>query len=426
MGLRCVLFSVLTLEHTHPQGSTAGEQVAGDVLSKHGAGANVLVVAEESTFANAATEALKAGGANVLGTVVGGPPDGHKALRSLQSSERQVKAIACSQTAQQWFQIDHDEKSGEVFGPRAYTASRFLGIQNLLNICSQVAIIAIIAIGMTMVIITGGIDLSVGSLIALASVVTALMIRDLFGGTGAGIGGLFVASLAGILVCMCVGLITGAFVTFIKIPPFIVTLSMMLIARGMASILTEGVSVEELPTAYNKLGRDADLLNIPNSVLLMLTLYIIAHLLMTRTSLGRYIYAVGGNAEAARLSGVPINQVLLFVYSMTGLLAGLGGIVMASMLNAGSAKYGDMYELYVIAAVVVGGTSLSGGEGKVFGTLIGALIIAVINNGMNLCKIQGFTQKVVLGLVILAAICIDRFRQSGKLNRLLESMGKKE
>jgi ribose transport system permease protein len=142
----------------------------------------------------------------------------------------------------------------------------------------------------------------------------------------------------------------------------------------------------------------------------MLALYAAAHVLMSRTVLGRYLYAVGGNAEAARLSGVPVRRVLLFAYVACGLLAGLGGVMMASQLKSGSPTYGAMYELYTIAAVVVGGTALSGGEGKILGTLIGALVIAVIQNGMNLLNVESYTQKVVLGLVILAAVLVDRLR----------------
>jgi ribose transport system permease protein len=159
----------------------------------------------------------------------------------------------------------------------------------------------------------------------------------------------------------------------------------------------------------------------PIAVLLMAVLYFLAWLLMERSVVGRYIYAVGGNAEAARLAGIRVNLVLLFVYSLCGLLAGLGGIIMASQLKSGAPTYGLTYELYVIAAVVVGGTSLSGGEGKIIGTLIGAFIIGVIQNGMNLTNIETYTQKVVLGLVILAAVLFDRLKQKGLMRRLRSS-----
>jgi ribose transport system permease protein len=150
---------------------------------------------------------------------------------------------------------------------------------------------------------------------------------------------------------------------------------------------------------------------LPNAVVLMLALYLCAHVLLSRTRVGRYIYAVGSNRQAAHLSGVPVNRVLVLVYAISGALAGLGGVVMASQLRSGSPTYGQMYELYVIAAVVVGGASLSGGRGTVFGTLVGALIIAVIQNGMNLTNVESYTQKVVLGLVILGAVLLDRLRR---------------
>jgi ribose transport system permease protein len=166
------------------------------------------------------------------------------------------------------------------------------------------------------------------------------------------------------------------------------------------------------------LGRGAEpFLGVPYAVLLMLGLYAAAHVLMSRTVVGRYVYAVGGNEEAARLAGVPVAGVLLFVYAACGALAGLGGVVMASQLRSGAPTYGLMYELYVIAAVVVGGTSLAGGQGTIPGTLVGAFIIAVIQNGMNLTQVESYTQKVVLGLVILGAVLLDRLKRRGVRRR---------
>jgi ribose transport system permease protein len=199
----------------------------------------------------------------------------------------------------------------------------------------------------------------------------------------------------------------------LAIPPFIVTLAIMLVASGMAYILAQGESVYQVPESFVWLGRGSDLFGVPNAVVLMLVLYVAAHVLMTRMPLGRHIYAVGGNIEAARLSGVRVGRVLVFAYTACGVLAGLGGIVLASQLKSGSPTYGQMYELYTIAAVVVGGTSLGGGDGSVFGTLVGAFIIAVIQNGMNLTGVESYTQKVVLGLVILGAVLLDRLKKRG-------------
>ena len=202
-------------------------------------------------------------------------------------------------------------------------------------------------------------------------------------------------------------------VAFFGVPPFVASLGMMMVASGLAYMLSGGLSIYQLPESFDWLGRGDDLAGIPNAVVLMILLYFLAHLLMSRTIAGRFVYAVGGNSEAARLSGVPVKRILLWVYAGSGALSGLGGIVMASQFRSGDPKYGLMYELYVIAAVVVGGTSLSGGRGKVFGTLIGAFIIAVIQNGMNLTGVQSYTQKVVLGLVLLAAVLLDMLKKRG-------------
>jgi ribose transport system permease protein len=203
-------------------------------------------------------------------------------------------------------------------------------------------------------------------------------------------------------------------ITAFRIPPFIATLAMMQVAAGLAYIISQGKPIYQLPQGFVWLGRGSDpVFNLPVAVILMLFLYFIAWVVMERSVLGRHIYAVGGNPEAARLAGVRVKSVLMFAYTLCGLLAGVGGIIMASQLKSGAPTYGLTYELYVIAAVVVGGTSLSGGEGKIIGTLIGAFTIGVIQNGMNLTNIESYTQKVVLGLVILAAVLFDKLKQKG-------------
>jgi ribose transport system permease protein len=185
----------------------------------------------------------------------------------------------------------------------------------------------------------------------------------------------------------------------------------MQIARGLAYEISGGQPIREIPASFVWLGRGAEpVLSVPYGVILMALIYVAAHVVMTRTTFGRYVYAVGGNREAARLSGVNVNRVLLAVYTIVAVLAGLGGVVTASQLKSGSPTFAPMYELYVIAAVVVGGTSLSGGEGRILGTLIGAFIIAVINNGMNLTNVAPYTQMVVLGAVILGAVLLDRLK----------------
>ena len=277
--------------------------------------------------------------------------------------------------------------------------------------CHQIAVISIIAIGMTLVIITAGIDLSVGSLIAFSAVLCCWFIKEWMGGPDASVTGMVIASLLAIFGCGTLGLFSGSMVAYFGVPSFVASLGMMMVASGFAYMISEGLSIYQVPASFDWLGRGDALFSIPNAVVLMVLLYIVAHFVMSRTTAGRYIYAVGGNPEAARLSGVPVQKILLWVYTLSGALAGLGGVVMASQFRSGDPKYGLMYELYVIAAVVVGGTSLAGGRGKVFGTLIGAFIIAVIQNGMNLTGVQSYTQKVVLGLVLLTAVLLDMIKK---------------
>jgi ribose transport system permease protein len=188
---------------------------------------------------------------------------------------------------------------------------------------------------------------------------------------------------------------------------------MMLVASGGAYLLTHGQSVYQVPDSFVWLGRGTGPFGLPIAVLLMVLLYGVAHFVMSGTVLGRHLYAVGGNRVASRYSGVPVRRVILTAYVVSGLLSGLGGVVLASQLKSGSPTFGNMYELYVIAAVVVGGASLNGGTGRMFGTLVGAFVIAVIQNGMNLMNVESYTQKVVLGLVILGAVLLDLLRERG-------------
>jgi ribose transport system permease protein len=300
--------------------------------------------------------------------------------------------------------------------PQTYKYPDFLKVDNLRAVATRIAVIAIIAIGMTLVIITAGIDLSVGSLIALSAVTCALVIRA-NGAQNATIGAMLSGAAVTILLSAAVGMFSGVMVAWLRIPAFIVTLSVMQAASGVAYLLTESETINQIPESFTWLGRGLAL-GIPNSVILMILLYCIAHVMMTRTVLGRYIYSVGGNEEAARLSGVPVKSVLVFCYLVCGALAGLGGVIRASELKSGAPNFGQMAELEVIAAVVVGGASLAGGRGKIFGTLIGALIIGVMGNGMNLINIDSNAQKVVLGTVVLGAVLIDTLKTNDKVQRL--------
>ncbi len=421
--LLCGFFSVITQTEQHPTGEGGASVLARQIKKQFPQGVSVMVTArnhdEDRAFAGRLKTLLEKDGFQVVAVVNGEPADARKALERLAGLKQKLDVIAGNQVAATWLVFADLKKdfpslgSPQVVMPKSYRWPNFLKKDNLLNISNQIAVIAILAIGMTMVIITAGIDLSVGSLIAFSAVVSCWLIRSMAGGLEATVMGMTLACAAGIVACGLVGLFTGLMVTQFRVPPFIVTLGMMLVASGLAYIIAEGQSVYQVPDSFVWLGRGADFFSIPNAVLLMLGLYILAHYLMSKMKMGRFLYAVGGNPEAARLSGVPVNRVLLFAYVCSGLLAGLGGVVMASQLKSGSPTYGQMYELYTIAAVVVGGTSLAGGEGKMFGTLIGAFIIAVIQNGMNLTNVEPYTQKVVLGLVILAAVLLDKFKQGG-------------
>ena len=414
-------FSFATNSEQSPRGETAARQIATTLRQQFGPTSAVLIAASDQPgdpeFAAKLEHDLTASGAHVLAVVKGEPRDAREALVKIAASGAQLDAIAATEVAGTWLvfaDLKQDFPSlatANLVTPRRYHWPNFLKSENLLNIANQIAVIAIVAIGMTMVIITGGIDLSVGSLIALSAVLAALLIRDYAGGVHASAMGLVLAGATAVLVCGVAGGFSGAMITRFGIPPFIVTLAMMLVASGLAYILAKGQSIYQIPDSFIWLGRGADFLHLPNAVVLMVLLYTVAHVLMTRHIAGRQLYAVGGNREAARLSGVPVQRVILLAYVASGLLAGLGGVIMASQLKSGSPTYGNMYELYVIAAVVVGGTSLAGGEGRMLGTLTGAFTIAVIQNGMNLTNVESYTQKVVLGLVILGAVGLDKFRQ---------------
>ncbi len=420
--LLCAFFSVVTMKEQWPSGEAGARQVVESINEKYSKTARVIVVAStqpgDPEFADAFEREFTAAGGKVLAVVKGDPKDARESLAKLNAAGEKVDAIASTRVVASTWAVFEDLKAdfpalGEprIVSPSSYKWPNFLKAGNLLNIANQIAVIAIIAIGMTMVIITGGIDLSVGSILALSAVIAALIIREIGGGVNAGVGAMVGACFLAVILCGLVGGLSGIIITRFAVPPFIATLAFMLIGKGRAFTLADNQSVYQLPESFVWLGRGADLFGLPNAVTLMVVLYVIAHIVMSRTTLGRHIYAVGGNREAARLSGVPVNRVILFAYVTCSMLAAVGGVIQASLFKSGSPTYGNMYELYVIAAVIVGGTSISGGEGKMFGTLIGAFIIAVIQNGMNLMDVGSNKQMEVLGAVILGAVLLDKLRQ---------------
>jgi ribose transport system permease protein len=402
--LLCIYYSWATLQRQDLSGEKAADAVARK-LSSSEAKSLPLVVAgvspQETTFVDALRQKIP------INRIEHDPPSVRAALEQMIAAGQAPTMIVCTDQTAKWLPNVNARfptlQNTRIITPGASLWPTFLQKDNLLNIANQIVVIAIIAVGMTMVIITGGIDLSVGSLVALSAVVTGLLIRDHAGGASAGTLALLTCSIAAILAAGLVGAFSGAMITFFRVPPFIATLGMMQVASGLAYIFSAGQSISDIPQSFTALSR--------NGILILVIAYLVVHVIMSRTKLGRYIYAVGGNSEAARLSGVRVGAILMTVYIVSGMVAGLGGVILASQLKSSSPTYGQAYELYVIAAVVVGGASLSGGQGRILGTLIGALIMAVIQNGMNLTGVESYRQKVVLGLVILGAVLLDTLKK---------------
>jgi ribose transport system permease protein len=296
-------------------------------------------------------------------------------------------------------------------------STTFLSLGNGLTVALQVTSIAYLGLGATCVIVTGGIDLSVGAILALAGVAAALAVKH-----GAAVP---IAMTLGVAVGLACGLVNGLCVTLLRLPPFIATLGMMLVARGLALQITDAKAVGGLGESFAELGNgslgriakidaqgfpDVVFPGIPYPVLLMIVLAIAASVLLNRTTLGRHLYAIGSNFEAARLSGVHVRAVTAFAYVLSGGLAGVAGCVLMSRLVTAQPSEGLMYELDAIAAAVIGGTSLSGGVGTISGTMIGAFVIGILRNGLNMSGVSAFVQQIIIGLVILLAVWIDRVR----------------
>ncbi len=297
------------------------------------------------------------------------------------------------------------------------TSNAFMSLGNGMTVALQVTSIAYLGLGATCVIITGGIDLSVGSVLALSGVVAAMLVK-------AGVP-VPVGMLGGVIVGAICGAFNGLFVTRMGLPPFIATLGMMLVARGVALQITGARPVSGLGDSFAELGNgslfrivregadgfpDIVFPGIPYPVIIMVVLAVLVAIMLSRTSLGRHIYAVGSNAEAARLSGVNVNRVKLFTYVLSGALAGLTGCVLMSRLVTAQPNEGVMYELDAIASAVIGGTSLMGGVGTISGTAIGAFVIGILRNGLNMNGVSSFIQQIIIGLVILGTVWIDQIR----------------
>ena len=285
----------------------------------------------------------------------------------------------------------------------SFIAPQFLTVSNWTIIITQVSINALLAFGVTFVIITGGIDLSLGSIVAVAGVSAAMLAHpDSYP--------VLVPVFAGLLAGLLIGAFNGFIITKSKIAPFIVTLGTMTIGRGLALILSNGRPVSNLSDSFVFIG-SGKLMGIPLLIIILICMFIICSVILNKTILGRYIYAVGGNEQAARASGINVTQVKMAVYSISGVLAGLAGILLTSRITTGQPNAGAGFELDAIAAVVIGGTSTTGGKGSITGTLVGVLLIGVINNSLDLLNVTSYYQQVVMGIIIIGAVVLDSLNQ---------------
>lgn len=320
-----------------------------------------------------------------------------------------------------------------VFSFFALTTSNFLSAANVLIVSKHVALNAFLAIGMTFVIIAGGIDLSVGSIVGLSAMVAGWLV--LFGvDTGFGYSLQFNTFEISLIVLACgalIGLINGILITKLSVAPFIATLGTLYVARGSALLFSEGRTFPNLngnadygSDSFGWIGSGAPM-GIPLSIWLLVIVACIAAYIATRTPLGRHIYAVGGNERGAALSGVKVNQVKLFVYMFSGLCAGLVGLIIASQLQASHPATGETFELNAIAAAVLGGTSMSGGRGRIGGTIVGAFVIGILADGLIMMGVSSFWQTVIKGVVIIGAVVIDQLQQKLQAGVVLQQQAQK-
>jgi inositol transport system permease protein len=280
----------------------------------------------------------------------------------------------------------------------------FLTVANLVNLIRQISINGILAVGVTYVLLTGGVDLSLGSVVALTGVIAATFAHP-------GQHGVWAPVLAGIGAGAVCGAANGLMVTRGRLASFVVTLGMMTSARGLALLVSSGRPVSGLSDEFTSIG-SGSILSVPVPILIFVVVALVSHVFLKNMRLGRHVYAVGGNENAARASGVNVSGVKMTAYTVCGALAGLAGVVLASRITTGQPNAGVGYELDAIAAVVIGGTSLSGGSGGVSGTILGALLIGVINNGLDILNVSSYYQQVIKGVIIVSAVWLDRSRKA--------------
>ncbi|AZO93289.1 ABC transporter permease [Halocella sp. SP3-1] len=288
----------------------------------------------------------------------------------------------------------------------SFTSPYFLTTRNLINVLRQVSINGLLSIGMTYVILTGGIDLSVGSLLSFGGIIAASFASASFGG---GSSPAFVSIFLGLLVGAALGAVNGVFISKWKIPPFVVTLGMLSVARGFTYIYSDGMPIPNLSKSFIFIGQGT-IFGIPVPVIIFALVFAIAWIILYKTRFGRYIYAVGGNINSAKISGINTKWIIFSVYVISGLLSSLGGLILTARTTAGLPQAGNSYELNAIGAVVIGGTSLKGGQGSLVGTLLGVLIIGVINNGLDLLGVSSYYQQVIKGAIIVGAVLINHMK----------------
>lgn len=282
------------------------------------------------------------------------------------------------------------------------TSDIFLTANNLLNITRQVSVISLVAIGMTFVIITGGIDLSVGSIISFVGIITTSAIKDL----GFSIP---IAIIMGLLLGVVIGSVNGFLIAYIKMPAFITTMGMMTILRGLGYIYTKGYPIYDLPRSFRYIGQGY-IGRIPFPTIILIFIAIIAFIVLRKTIFGRHILAIGGNAEAAKIAGISDKRDVLIVYIMSGFISSIAAILMAARIGSGLPTIGTGYELDAIAAVVIGGAAMTGGTGTILGTILGSVILGVLSNGLSLLDVDSYVMNVISGLVVILAVFVDRMR----------------
>lgn len=290
--------------------------------------------------------------------------------------------------------------AGIVFG---FLTPAFLSIANLVNLSRQTAVVALVSVGMTFVITMGGIDLSVGSVVGLSGTIAAAAIAQFHSGV-------WIGTLIGLAIGSVVGLVNGLFIAFFRVPPIVATLALLSIARGVALQSTNGRPISGLTSSYSFLGR-GEALGVPVAFLLTVVIYFIGTLVLRFTAAGKHVVGIGGNEEAARLVGLKVRTYRLCVYTATGLIAGLAGLILMSRLGSGQPTAGSGLELSSIAAVVLGGTRISGGQGTLVGTFLGALLITILGNGFDLLNVGSFYQLVFIGVVLLAAVVLSKLSE---------------